>query len=234
MNLNDNERAYGDSIEKRDKTVAMMNTNVKPYVVIVTGGIATGKSEASKYLQELGYTVLESDKIVHDGYKKDTELYKYLVEIFSHDILDEKQNIDRQELGKIVFSDDEKLKQLNNLVHKYVRNVLIDGINKCSDEIIFLDIPLFFEGKMSLENAGLRYDETWLVYVSEETQKNRLKQRAIAENKDVEQAIGIIKKQMPIDEKKLLADKVINNEGSIEDLRVEINFLLKNSLYLKH
>ena len=233
MNLNDEEKACYDRIGKMDKTVDT-NTNSKPYVVIVTGGIATGKSEASKYLRELGYTVLDSDKIVHDGYKKDTELYKSLVEIFSYDILDDERNIDRQKLGKIVFADDEKLNQLNNLVHKYVRNVLIDGINKCDDEVVFLDIPLFFEGKMSLENAGLRYNETWLVYVSEETQKNRLKQRTISENKNVEQALSIIKKQMSIEEKKLLADKNINNEGSIEDLRREIDSLLNNSLHLKH
>jgi dephospho-CoA kinase len=232
MNRNDEGKTYHDSIEKRDKTV---NINTKPYVVILTGGIATGKSETSKYLRELGYVVLDSDKIVHDGYKKDSNLYKSLIEMFSHDILDREQNIDRQKLGKIVFADDEKLKKLNNLVHKYVRNVLIDGINKCSDEVIFLDIPLFFEGRKSLENAGFRYDETWLVYVSEETQKNRLKQRAISENKDVEQAINIIKKQMPIEEKRLLADKVINNEGSIEDLRREISSLLElKSLYLKN
>lgn len=225
MNRNDEEMIYDESIEKRDKISKLEKSN-KPYVVIVTGGIATGKSEAIKYLQELGYTVLDSDKIVHDGYKKDTELYKSLISIFSHDILDENKNIDRQKLGKIVFSDDKKLKQLNNLVHKYVRNVLIEGVNNCSDEFIFLDIPLFFEGKTSLEESGLRYNEAWLVYVSEETQKNRLKQRAILENKDVEQTLSIIKKQMPIEEKKLLADKIINNEGSIEDLRREINSLL--------
>ena len=226
MNRNDEEMSCYECI-KLDKTSELNNN---PYVVVVTGGIATGKSEAIKYLQELGYTVLDSDKIVHDGYKKDTELYKSLISLFSYDILDENQSIDRQKLGKIVFSDDDKLNLLNNLVHKYVRNVLIDGVNECSDKLIFLDIPLFFEGKTSLEKTGLRYNETWLVYVSEETQKNRLKLRAILENKDVEQTLSIIKKQMPIEEKKLLADRIINNEGSIDDLRREIDTLLKEIL----
>ncbi len=210
------------------------NDNAKPYVIVITGGIATGKSEALRYIRELGYIVLDSDKIVHDGYKKDTELYRALIEIFSQNILDENNNIDRQKLGKIVLADNEKLKLLNNLVHKYVIDILIDGINKCNDDIVFLDIPLFFEAKSSLDNEGLRYNEVWLVYVSEEIQKNRLRQRAIAENKDVELALSIIEKQMPIEEKKLLADKIINNESSVDNLRKEINTLLESTLISKH
>lgn len=202
--------------------IAGMNQNSKPYVIVITGGIASGKTEASKYLRELGYTVLDSDQIVHNGYKKDTELYKSLVSIFSQNILDESQNIDRQRLGKIVLSDDEKLNKLNGIVHKYVIDELISGVDKCTDKLVFLDIPLIFEQKDTLAGMNLSYDEIWLVYVSEETQKKRLMQRAIAENKNVEQTLSIIKKQMPIEEKRRLADRIINNEGTIEDLRKEI------------
>lgn len=206
--------------------IAGMNQNNKVYVIVITGGIASGKTEASKYLRELGYTVLDSDQIVHNGYKKDTELYKSLVSIFSQDILDESQNIDRQRLGKIVLSDDEKLSKLNRIVHKYVIDELISGVDNCTDRLVFLDIPLIFEQKDTLDGMNLSYDEIWLVYVSEETQKKRLMQRAIAENKNVEQTLSIIKKQMPIEEKRRLADRVVNNEGTIEDLRKEIAEIL--------
>ena len=216
MNRSDEEMNCKSNIEKSDK----------PYVVVVTGGIATGKSEVSKYLTELGYTVLDSDKIVHDGYKKNSELYKSLISMFLYDILDENNDIDRQKLGKIVFSDDKKLSQLNDLVHDYVRKVLINDVKSSNDDIIFLDIPLFFEGKESIEQSGLSYDEIWLVYVNEEIQKDRLKRRAILENKDPEQALSIIQKQMSIEVKILLTDKVINNEGSITELRNQINSLL--------
>lgn len=216
MNRSDEEMNCKSNIEKSDK----------PYVVVVTGGIATGKSEVSKYLTELGYTVLDSDKIVHDGYKKNSELYKSLISMFLYDILDENNDIDRQKLGKIVFSDDKRLSQLNDLVHDYVRKVLINAVKSSNDDIIFLDIPLFFEGKESIEQSGLSYDEIWLVYVNEEIQKDRLKRRAILENKDPEQALSIIQKQMSIEVKILLTDKVINNEGSITELRNQINSLL--------
>ncbi len=205
-----------------------MNQNNNPYVIVITGGIATGKSEASKYLRELGYTVLDCDLIVHNGYEKDSDLYKILVDTFSEVILDDDKYIDRQKLGKIVLSDNEKLNRLNSLVHKYVVDELLYGIKNTRDKLIFLDIPLIFEQKEALDNMGLKYDEIWLIYVSEETQKQRLVQRANKENKDLEQTLTIIKKQMPIEEKKILADKVINNEGSIENLRKDILKLIQN------
>lgn len=205
-----------------------MNQNNNPYVIVITGGIATGKSEASKYLRELGYTVLDCDLIVHNGYKKDSDLYKILVDAFSETILDDDKSVDRQKLGKIVLSDNEKLNKLNSLVHKYVVDELLSGIKNTRAEIIFLDIPLMFEQKKALDNMGLKYDEIWLIYVSEEIQKQRLVQRANKENKDLEQTLTIIKKQMPIEEKKTLADKVINNEGSIENLRKDILKLIQN------
>lgn len=204
-----------------------MNQN-NPYVIVITGGIATGKSEASKYLRELGYTVLDCDLIVHNGYEKDSDLYKILVDTFSEVILDADKYIDRQKLGKIVLSDNEKLNKLNSLVHKYVVDELLYGIKNTSNKLIFLDIPLMFEQKEALDNMGLKYNEIWLIYVSEETQKQRLVQRANKENKDLEQTLTIIKKQMPIEEKKILADKVINNEGSIENLRKDILKLIQN------
>jgi len=208
--------------------IAGMNQNNNTYVIVITGGIATGKSEASKYLRELGYTVLDCDLIVHNGYEKDSDLYKILVDTFSEVILDDDKYIDRQKLGKIVLSDNEKLNRLNSLVHKYVVDELLYGIKNTMDKLIFLDIPLMFEQKEALDNMGLKYDEIWLIYVSEETQKQRLVQRANKENKDLEQTLTIIKKQMPIEEKKILADKVINNEGSIEYLRKDILKLIQN------
>jgi len=195
-----------------------MNQN-KPYVVVITGGIATGKSEASKYLRELGYTLLDSDRIVHEGYKLKGDLYFSLVQCFGDVILDNDKYIDRQKLGKLVFSDNESLIKLNNIVHKYVVDKLVEGIKKCNDRLIFLDIPLLFEQKDALISMGLEYNEIWLIYVGEEIQKQRLIQRARIENKNIEETLKIIEKQMPIEEKKLLADKIIYNERTVEELR---------------
>lgn len=205
-----------------------MNQNNIPYVIVITGGIATGKSEASNFLRELGYTVLDCDLIVHNGYKKNSDLYKEIVNTFSKAILDDFENIDRQKLGKIVLFDNEKLNKLNSTVHRYVVNELLFDIKKSTDKILFIDIPLMFEQKDALDNMGLKYNETWLIYVSEETQRQRLTQRAIVENKDIDQTLSIIKKQMPIEEKKLLADRVIINEGTKNELKRKIKDLIEN------
>lgn len=205
-----------------------MNQNKKPYVIVITGGIATGKSQASNYIRELGYTLLDCDKIVHDGYNQKGDLYHSLINVFGQSILGDNEYIDTQKLGKIVLANDELLKKLNGIVHKYVTDELLYSINTCNDKLIFLDIPLMFEEKENLVKLGLMYNEIWLIYVSEEIQRQRLVKRATLENKNVEQALRIIDKQMPIERKKQMADKVISNQGTIEELKEQIRIMIEN------
>lgn len=197
----------------------------RPKVIVITGGIGTGKSTAIDIITELGFTVLDSDKIVHEGYNIGSVLYFEVINIFGEKILKEDKTIDRQKLGSIVFNDEEKLKELNDLVHGYVYKTLKEGIEKHSgDKVIFLDIPLMLETKDIHEPI---YDEIWLVYVSEDMQRQRLKARALSENKNPEDVLKIIDKQIPIEEKVNMVDEVINNEGSREDLREKINNLIE-------
>lgn len=196
----------------------------RPKVIIITGGIGTGKSTAVNVIKELRFTVLDSDKIVHEGYNTGSELYYKIINHFGEEILKDDRTIDRQKLGKIVFNDEEKLNELNEIVHVYVYDKLKKGIEKSSDPVIFLDIPLILETKDIHEHI---YDEIWLIYVSEETQRKRLSDRAISENKNPEDVLKIIDKQIPIEEKVHMVDEVINNEGTKEELRVRIKNLLE-------
>ena len=196
----------------------------RPRVVVITGGIGTGKSTAVNIIKDMGFTVLDSDKIVHEGYNIGSELYHKIIDNFGEKILKENRAIDRQELGKIVFSNDERLNKLNEIVHEYVYDKLNDGIKESSDSVIFLDIPLILETKDMHEPV---YDEIWLIYVSEETQRKRLTDRAISENKNPEEVLKIIDKQIPIEEKVFMADEVINNEGSRNALEEKIKNLLE-------
>lgn len=196
----------------------------RPRVVVITGGIGTGKSTAVNIIKDMGFTVLDSDKIVHEGYNIGSELYYKIIDNFGEKILKENSAIDRQELGKIVFNNDERLNKLNEIVHEYVYDKLNDGIKESSDSVIFLDIPLILETKDMHEPV---YDEIWLIYVSEETQRKRLTDRAISENKNPEDVLKIIDKQIPIEEKVFMADEVINNEGSRNALEEKIKNLLE-------
>lgn len=195
----------------------------RPKVIVIIGSIGTGKSTAVDIIKEFGFTVLDSDKIVHEGYNIGSELYYKIINHFGEDIL-KGDEIDRQKLGEIVFNNDKKLNELNNMVHGYVYDKLKEGIEASKEKVIFLDIPLLFETKDIHEPI---YDEIWLIYVSEETQRKRLTERAIAENKKPEEVLKIIDKQISIKEKVFMADVVINNEGTVEELKENIKALLE-------
>ena len=195
----------------------------RPRVIVITGSIGTGKSTAVEIIRDLGFTVLDSDKIVHEGYNAGSELYYKIIGHFGKRVLKE-EKIDRRKLGRIVFNNEEKLNELNNIVHGYVYDKLKEGIENCCDNVIFLDIPLILETKEMHEPI---YDEIWLIYVSEETQRKRLIERALKENKDPEEVLKIIDKQISIEEKVFMVDEVINNEGSVEELKENIKALLE-------
>lgn len=205
-----------------------MNQNNKPHIIVITGSVATGKSTVTKIVRDLGYEVLDCDQIVHNGYESKSNMYKEVVNLFGDGILKSDESIDREKLGKIVFSDSEKLDKLNSIVHKSVVEQLNDGIDKSTDDIIFLDIPLMIETSKSLVKYGLKYDEIWLVYINPDLQKQRLADRAIKENKDVNETLKIIDNQLPIDKKKNYADKIIDNEGTIDDLKQKITQLISD------
>ncbi len=202
----------------------------KKKVIVITGSIGTGKSAAVNVIKNLGFQVLDSDKIVHDGYNKGEDLYHKVVDRFGKEILNEDGSISRQKLGKIVFNDEKSLRDLNKITHVHVIQKLMKGVEECKDEVIFLDIPLILERLKQEKEYGLKFDEIWLVYVSPETQIERLRQRAIKENKDPEDVLSIINKQIPINEKVSMSDEVIDNEGTIEELEIKIKELLKIKL----
>jgi dephospho-CoA kinase len=196
-------------------------------VIVITGSIGTGKSAAVDIIKKMGFSVLDSDKIVHEGYNKGTELYHKVVDFFGREILNEDGTINRNILGSIVFNDTEKLDFLNNLVHAYVREELMKGVESSSEHVIFLDIPLILETIEKNDSYNLKYDEIWLVYVSEKTQRKRLEKRAILEGKKPEDVLKIIGKQIPIKRKVSMADEIIDNEGTLQELEDNIKKLLK-------
>ena len=196
-------------------------------VIVITGSIGTGKSTAVNIIKSLGFKVLDSDRIVHEGYEVNSPLYKQVTNTFGQEILNKDCSINRQKLGKIVFNDNDKLEKLNEIVHLYVLDELNKAINETKDEVIFLDIPLILENLKRNKYYELKFDEIWLIYVKPNTQIERLRNRAIQENKNPNDVLNIIKKQIPIDEKVSMVDEVIDNEGTIEELEFKIKELLK-------
>lgn len=186
-------------------------------IIGITGGIATGKSTFCNLLSKLGFLVIDSDKIARDVVEIGSEGLKNVVDYFGDDVLKEDGTLDRNSLGDLIFNDEKKRIALNNILHplitKKIRKLIDDNIN--TEKVIFIDIPLLLEVRSNLEKNGLDFDQVWLIYSKESTQVKRLMDR---NNLSQDQALMRIKSQMNIEEKRKLADLVINNEGSLEEL----------------
>ncbi|MGJ3196751.1 dephospho-CoA kinase [Peribacillus frigoritolerans] len=190
-------------------------------IIGITGGIASGKSTVSLYLQELGFTIVDADLASRAVVEPGEEAYHQVVKAFGEDILLADGNIDRVKLGSIIFNDQEKRLLLNGIVHPAVRNwmrVKTEAALSSGEETVFMDIPLLFESKLTF-----MVDKTLLIYVDEQVQLERLMNRnGLSET----EAFARINSQMPLADKKALADAVIDNNGDINETKRQVKAIL--------
>ncbi|RRN74224.1 dephospho-CoA kinase [Peribacillus simplex] len=190
-------------------------------IIGITGGIASGKSSVSLYLQELGFTIVDADLASRAVVEPGEDAYHQVVEAFGEDILLTDGNIDRVKLGSIIFHDQEKRLLLNGIVHPAVRNWMrlkTEEALAAGEETVFMDIPLLFESKLTF-----MVEKTLLIYVDEQVQLERLMNRNGLSEKD---ALARIHSQMPLADKKALADAVIDNNGDIKETKKQVKALL--------
>mgnify|MGYP001313871246 CR=1 FL=1 len=185
------------------------------YALGLTGGIASGKSLASKYLSDR-YAIYDADQIVHDLYRTDMELIDTIGRIFGPNVIKNGQ-VDRNRLREIVFSDRRLLHDLNSLVHPIVGKVIVDAIRKHRDTRtrgIFV-IPLLCEN-----GWNKKLDGSLLISCSVEKQIQRLYKR---DGFSRDRAISIIKSQMPLEQKMKLCTWVIKNDDEPQDFFDRLN-----------
>jgi dephospho-CoA kinase len=189
----------------------------------LTGGIASGKSLVSGFFADEGIVVLDADKIYKNLLKTNKLLYNEIVKTF------QMEELDLQQLSEIVFSDEKKLKALNEIAHPYVLKVFDEQLIKLSktEKLVVLDVPLLFEAKME------PYCDTIIcVYAEEEIQIKRLKNRNSISNQE---AIKRIESQIPLKEKCEKSDYIIDNSYDIENTRSQFTRILskiKESIYV--
>lgn len=188
-------------------------------IIGLTGGIATGKSTVSKIIGE-EYTVIDADKIAKDIVEVNMKGYNSLVRTYGSEILDDNNQIDRGKLANIIFNSKKEREKVNSILHPIIISEMKDLIErKIHENYLFLDIPLLIEGLDNLVDNGIIFDEIWLVYSDENIQIERLMER---DNIDREFAIKKINAQMNLDKKKAFANKIIYNNGSLDELRKNI------------
>lgn len=184
-------------------------------IIGLTGGIASGKSTVARTLKDLGVILIDSDDLAHAVIEPSQPAWNDIVKTFGEKILNPDQSINRARLGEIVFNDPARLERLNQIVHPRVMERHQQDLQHIKethpDAIVVMDVPLLFETHMEE-----MCDEVWVVWVNRETQIDRLRLR---NNYSRDEAIARINAQMPLDEKAIRADVVINNSNSIEETK---------------
>ena len=186
----------------------------------ITGNIGGGKSEVTSYLKSKGYKVLDADKIVAEIYF-DNNFINEMKTVFKQYDISEGENLDKKKIGKIVFENQLNLDILNSTIAPYINKKLNDEINYYAqtEKLIFLDIPLLFE-----KNMQTNLDAVILVYCED---KIRFERASLRDLKKIDEIEKIDSFQMNQTEKRKLADYVVDNSDSKENLYVQIEEVLK-------
>ncbi|MGI6731324.1 MAG: dephospho-CoA kinase [Anaerovoracaceae bacterium] len=206
-------------------------------VIGLTGGIGSGKTTVSDYLISLGYHVLDADKIAREIVEPGSDALIELVSVFGNEILLNDGSLNRKKLGKIVFSDPEKRKLLNKLMHTRILQIIRDKILQFQEDmedapvvvdslgllprnkVIFIDAPLLYETGLDKEAS-----KVWVVDVDDEARINRIMERDGLSREDVKNRIA---SQMTRAEKNERADEILDNSGERQALYEQIDQLLK-------
>ncbi len=187
-----------------------------PYILGLTGNIASGKTTVGLMLLELGLSAyIDADNVVHELYLPGQALPHALAEAFGPGMLDSAGGVDRRALGAIVFENPERLRQLEAIVHPAVREALLAKVRALPpDATGALDAIKLVESGYAPFCHGL-----WIVTCPPEIQLQRLiEQRGLS----AEEAHARLAAQPPIAAKLPLATAVIHNDGSLENLRQQV------------
>ena len=197
-------------------------------IVGLTGGIGSGKSTVTRILAELGATTIDADAIVHELQAPGQPMLQALAAEFGQEILTADGALDRKALGAIVFRDAQARARLGEIVHAPVIGEMMRRAKAARDRgdpLVVLDIPLLFEGRVSGRGSGalMQFDATICVWVDEAVQLARTMAR---DGCDEDEARRRMAAQLPIDEKRALADHVIDNSGTPEQTRAQVEALV--------
>lgn len=191
-------------------------------IIGLTGGIASGKSTVVEMIKDAGYKVIDADQLVHDMQAKGGRLYQALLDWLGEAILLSDGELNRPKLGQLIFSSEEMRHQSAEIQGQIIRDELAakrDCLAK-EEDVFFMDIPLLIEN-----DYKDWFDQIWLVAVSPEAQRQRLMKR---NHLSAEEADMRIASQMPLSEKLPYASLVIDNNGSIDDLKEKVKSAIKD------
>ncbi len=185
----------------------------------LTGGIASGKSTVSAYLREKGIEVFDCDGSAKDAVAKDSVCLEKIVKAFGRSVLNADGTMNRKRVSELVFGHPEQLRELNTIVHGWVSQKCREFLSqKSSEKVVVLDMPLLIECEW-YKNV----DKVWLVKISRSEQIKRAMLRSKMTTGEVENRIDA---QMPLKDKETYADVILDNSGSVENLKKQVDAAL--------
>lgn len=190
-------------------------------IIGITGGIASGKSTVTNFLREQGFQVVDADAVVHQLQRPGGRLYQLLVQHFGQKIILENGELNRPLLASLIFSNPEEREWSKQTQGEIIREELAALRDQLAqtEAIFFMDIPLLFE-----QNYANWFDETWLVYVDHDIQLERFMKRNRLSKEVAESRLSA---QWSLEEKKKLASRILDNNGSRDQLVGQVEKLLE-------
>ena len=192
-------------------------------IVGLTGGVASGKTAVSRILKEEGAYIIDADQIARELVRPHKPAWGEIIRAFGREILQEDGSILRKKLADKVFTDPEQRKVLNRILHPRIKEEIDRRAKeigqKDPEAIVVIDAPLLIE-------LGMHHQMDRLIVVtSTQTQQmERLKKR---DGRSPEEALKLFSSQMLVEEKEKLADFVIRNEGSLEEMKKKAKGVFK-------
>mgnify|MGYP005840773695 FL=1 len=192
-------------------------------VIGLTGGIGSGKSTVSKMFQGVGVPVICADDLARKVVEPGSPALEEIREVFGEEVIDREGKLDRAAMARVVFADASRRKKLEAIIHPRVKEEkdrLVEQLEQEGHLIAIVDVPLLLE-------TGWQdsFDMIILVYVPREIQEKRLICR---DNISVEEARSRLNAQMCIEEKRDLADRVIDNRGSVDETRKQVGQIFED------
>jgi len=188
-------------------------------IIGLTGGIGSGKSTVAGLLIELGAVIIDADKIGHDVLDSDSQAREQVVAAFGQLVLNTDGSVNRRELGRIVFADHKALSQLNQIMHPLIYRVIKTNLEQYREQgtmVVVIEAPLLIEASWAT-----MVDSVWVVTATEANVLKRLEKTGLSRN----EIMARIRCQLTESERIKMADVVINNDYSLDELKLRVNRL---------
>jgi dephospho-CoA kinase len=188
-------------------------------VIGITGGIGSGKSTVAAFLAELGAVVIDADRVGHEVLSRDSEAWQQVVATFGRQILNRDGEIDRSQLGRIVFGNPDALSKLNSIMHPPIGEMVAARLKQYQQQgvaVVVIDAPLLIEaGWTSL------VDRVWVTVAPEATILKRLKGMGLSPA----ESGARIRSQLSGKERVKHASTVINTDLPLDELKARVTEL---------